>query len=154
MDVKQERISRIYVITIYKSVCNSCSITLLWWRPKTGTTVELLREKKISGVRSIHKSTVLFCFNCRYTQEGIDIDHEDDMDETLGSPQALVSLMDKGSSQSATMLRTSQSDLSSSRQMERKGLLWLLDEETVCSGGNDESFLDRLFAHYGDRGNT
>ncbi|XP_058804263.1 unconventional myosin-XVIIIa isoform X2 [Phymastichus coffea] len=95
--------------------------------------------------------TALVAPKDRYVQEGIDIDHEDDMDEALGSPQALVSLMDKGSSQSATMLRTSQSDLSSSRQMERKGLLWLLDEETVCSGGNDEIFLDRLFAYYGDR---
>lgn len=36
--------------------------------------------------------------------------------------------------------------------MERKGLLWLLDEETVCPGGSDETFLDRLFSHYGDRG--
>lgn len=50
------------------------------------------------------------------------------------------------------MLRTSQSDLSGGRQMERKGLLWLLDEETVCPGGSDETFLDRLFSHYGDRG--
>lgn len=50
------------------------------------------------------------------------------------------------------MLRTSQSDLSGSRQIERKGLLWLLEEETVCPGGSDETFLDRLFSHYGDRG--
>ncbi|OXU31521.1 hypothetical protein TSAR_014275 [Trichomalopsis sarcophagae] len=87
----------------------------------------------------------------RYVQEGIDIDHEDELEEGLGSPQGLVSLLDRGNSQSATMLRTSQSDLSSSRQIERKGLLWLLDEETVCPGGSDESFLDRLFSHYGDR---
>lgn len=89
----------------------------------------------------------------RYVQEGIDVDYEDDYDEDgIGSPQGLVSLLDRGSSQSATMLRTSQSDLSGSRQMERKGLLWLLDEETVCPGGSDETFLDRLFSHYGDRG--
>jgi len=81
------------------------------------------------------------------------VDYEDDYDEDgIGSPQGLVSLLDRGSSQSATMLRTSQSDLSGSRQMERKGLLWLLDEETVCPGGSDETFLDRLFSHYGDRG--
>lgn len=91
-------------------------------------------------------------FHFRYVQEGIDIDHEDEIEEGLGSPQALVSLLDRGNSQSATMLRTSQSDLSSSRQIEKKGLLWLLDEETVCPGGSDESFLDRLFSHYGDRG--
>lgn len=96
-----------------------------------------------------------FFFNSRYVQEGIDVDYEDDCDDDgLASPQALVSLLDRGSSQSATMLRTSQSDLSSIRQMERKGVLWLLDEETVCPGGSDESFMDRLFSHYGDRGNS
>ncbi|XP_066594077.1 unconventional myosin-XVIIIa isoform X2 [Prorops nasuta] len=88
----------------------------------------------------------------RYVQEGIDVDYEDDYDEDgIGSPQALISLMNRGSSQSATMLRTSQSDLSGSRQLERKGLLWILDEEAVCPGGSDESFLDRLFSMYGDR---
>ncbi|KAL2734130.1 unconventional myosin-XVIIIa isoform X4 [Vespula squamosa] len=96
--------------------------------------------------------TTLVAPKDRYVQEGIDVDYEDDYDEDgVGSPQGLVSLLDRGSSQSATMLRTSQSDLSGSRQMERKGLLWLLDEETVCPGGSDETFLDRLFSYYGDR---
>lgn len=96
----------------------------------------------------------MFFMVCRYAQEGIDVDYEDVEydDDGIGSPQALVSLLDRGNSQSATMLRTSQSDLSSSRQTERKGLLWLLDEEAVCQGGNDETFLDRLFLHYSDRG--
>ena len=89
----------------------------------------------------------------RYVQEGIEVDYEDDCDDDgLGSPQSIVSLLDRGNSQSATMLRTSQSDLNSNRQIERKGILWLLDEETVCPGGSDESFLERLFSHYGDRG--
>lgn len=90
----------------------------------------------------------------RYSQEGIDVDYEDldSDDDNVGSPQALVSLLDRGNSQSATMLRTSQSDLSSSRQCERKGLLWLLDEESVMPSGCDESFLDRLFSLYNDRG--
>lgn len=97
--------------------------------------------------------TTLVAPKDRYVQEAIDVDYEDDYDEDgVGSPQGLVSLLDRGSSQSATMLRTSQSDLSGSRQMERKGLLWLLDEETVCPGGSDETFLDRLFSYYGDRG--
>ncbi|XP_063988212.1 unconventional myosin-XVIIIa isoform X1 [Diachasmimorpha longicaudata] len=92
--------------------------------------------------------TALVAPKDRYAQEGIDVDYEEDYDEDcIGSPQALVSLLDRGQ-QSATMLRTSQSDL---RQTERKGLLWLLDEEAVCSGGSDEAFLDRLFSHYGDR---
>lgn len=52
------------------------------------------------------------------------------------------------------MLRASQNDLSSSRQTERRGLLWLLDEEAASAGGSDEAFLERLFSHYGDRGDT
>ncbi|KAI4494455.1 hypothetical protein M0802_008947 [Mischocyttarus mexicanus] len=96
--------------------------------------------------------TTLVAPKDRYVQESIDVDYEDSYDEDgIGSPQSLVSLLDRASSQSATMLRTSQSDLSGSRQMERKGLLWLLDEETVCPGGSDETFLDRLFSYYGDR---
>ncbi|XP_048267642.1 unconventional myosin-XVIIIa isoform X7 [Bombus terrestris] len=96
--------------------------------------------------------TTLVAPKDRYVQEGIDVDYEDDCDEDgIGSPQGLISLLDRGSSQGATMLRTSQSDLSGSRQIERKGLLWLLEEETVCPGGSDETFLDRLFSHYGDR---
>ncbi|KAI4495079.1 hypothetical protein M0804_001280 [Polistes exclamans] len=96
--------------------------------------------------------TTLVAPKDRYVQESIDVDYEVDYEEDgIGSPQSLVSLLDRASSQSATMLRTSQSDLSASRQMERKGLLWLLDEETVCPGGSDETFLDRLFSYYGDR---
>ncbi|XP_076627599.1 unconventional myosin-XVIIIa isoform X2 [Colletes latitarsis] len=96
--------------------------------------------------------TTLMAPKDRYVQEGIDVDYEDEYDEVgIGSPQGMVSLLDRGSSQGATMLRTSQNDLTGSRQIERKGLLWLLDEETVCSGGSDETFLDRLFSHYGDR---
>ncbi|XP_076647208.1 unconventional myosin-XVIIIa isoform X1 [Halictus rubicundus] len=96
--------------------------------------------------------TTLVAPRDRYIQEGIDVDYEDDCDENgIGTPQGLISLLDRGNSQGATMLRTSQNDLSGSRQMERKGLLWLLDEEAVCPGGSDETFLDRLFSHYGDR---
>lgn len=34
---------------------------------------------------------------------------------------------------------------------DRRGLLWLLDEEAIYPGSSDESFLERLFTHYGDR---
>jgi Myosin heavy chain len=47
------------------------------------------------------------------------------------------------------MVRTSQTDL---READRRGLLWLLDEEAVYPAASDEGFLERLFAHYGDRG--
>ncbi|XP_050457787.1 unconventional myosin-XVIIIa-like isoform X1 [Cataglyphis hispanica] len=120
---------------------------------QTGATFEDLCHNYLQErLQLLFHHTTLIAPKDRYVQEGIDVDYEDDYDEDgIGSPQGLVSLLDRGSSQSATMLRTSQSDLSSSRQMERKGLLWLLDEETVCPGGSDETFLDRLFSHYGDR---
>ncbi|KAL6267616.1 hypothetical protein P5V15_000691 [Pogonomyrmex californicus] len=120
---------------------------------QTGATFEDLCHNYLQErLQLLFHHTTLVAPKDRYVQEGIDVDYEDDYDEEgIGSPQGLVSLLDRGSSQSATMLRTSQSDLSGSRQMERKGLLWLLDEETVCPGGSDETFLDRLFSHYGDR---
>ncbi|KAJ8678757.1 hypothetical protein QAD02_014544, partial [Eretmocerus hayati] len=119
---------------------------------QTGATFEDLCHNYLQErLQLLFYHSTLVAPKDRYVQEGIDIDHEDEMDEGLGSPQGLVSLLDRGNSQSATMLRTSQSDLSNSRQLDRKGLLWLLDEETVCPGGSDESFLDRLFTHYGDR---
>ncbi|XP_070161232.1 unconventional myosin-XVIIIa isoform X1 [Polyergus mexicanus] len=120
---------------------------------QTGATFEDLCHNYLQErLQLLFHHTTLIAPKDRYVQEGIDVDYEDDYDEDgIGSPQGLVSLLDRGSSQSATMLRTSQSDLSGSRQMERKGLLWLLDEETVCPGGSDETFLDRLFSHYGDR---
>ncbi|XP_011153529.2 unconventional myosin-XVIIIa isoform X2 [Harpegnathos saltator] len=120
---------------------------------QTGASFEDLCHNYLQErLQLLFHHTTLVAPKDRYVQEGIDVDYEDDYDEDgIGSPQGLVSLLDRGSSQSATMLRTSQSDLSGGRQIERKGLLWLLDEETVCPGGSDETFLDRLFSHYGDR---
>jgi hypothetical protein len=37
------------------------------------------------------------------------------------------------------------------RSQEKRGLLWLLDEESVFPGATDESFLERVFVHYTDR---
>ncbi|XP_057317882.1 unconventional myosin-XVIIIa isoform X3 [Microplitis mediator] len=89
----------------------------------------------------------------RYVQEGINIEHDEDYDEEsgVGSPQDLISLVDRGQQNTATMIRSSQNDLTGRFQGEKKGLLWLLDEEAVCAGGSDESFMDRLFSLYGDR---
>lgn len=47
-----------------------------------------------------------------------------------------------------SIIRSSQNDL---RNCDRRGLLWLLDEEALYPGSTDESFLERLFSHYGDR---
>lgn len=58
----------------------------------------------------------------------------------------MVSLLDKQAQN--TVVRTSQTDL---RECDRRGLLWLLDEEAIYPGSNDETFVERIFAHYGDR---
>jgi len=46
-------------------------------------------------------------------------------------------------------IRYSQSDLSSA---DRRGLLWLLDEEAIFPGATDESFVERLLLQYNQRG--
>lgn len=70
-----------------------------------------------------------------------------DVADEIGTPAPLIALIDKASS--SCVVRTSQSDL---RESERRGLLWLLDEEAIFPGASDQSFLHRLYAHYGDRG--
>lgn len=72
------------------------------------------------------------------------------MDETyaeLDSPSQLVSILDK--SPPSGVLKTSQTDL---REVDRRGLLWLLEEETVYPNSSDDTFLERLFHHYGTKG--
>lgn len=74
------------------------------------------------------------------------------VDETyteLNSPSQLVSILDK--SPPSGVLKTSQTDL---REVDRRGLLWLLEEETVYPNSSDETFLERLFQHYGTKGCT
>ena len=36
------------------------------------------------------------------------------------------------------------------RDTDQKGILWLLDEESIFPGATDESFMERLYIHYGD----
>lgn len=79
----------------------------------------------------------------RYAQEMIEIDSEG-FNESFPGP--LVSLIDR--SPQSHVVRTSQRDL---READRRGLLWLLDEESIYPNSNDDSFLERLFTHYGDR---
>ncbi|EFN88578.1 Myosin-XVIIIa [Harpegnathos saltator] len=116
---------------------------------QTGASFEDLCHNYLQErLQLLFHHTTLVAPKDRYVQEGIDVDYEDDYDEDgIGSPQGLVSLLDRGSSQSATMLRTSQSDLSGGRQIERKGLLWLLDEETMLlrkAPGNNQFVLQHL----------
>ncbi|XP_055375472.1 unconventional myosin-XVIIIa isoform X4 [Condylostylus longicornis] len=79
----------------------------------------------------------------RYSQEMVEIESEG-LPETHPGP--LVSLIDKAPQNH--VVRTSQRDL---REQDRRGLLWLLDEESMYPNSNDDTFLERLFSHYGDR---
>ncbi|KAF2362555.1 Myosin head motor domain [Trinorchestia longiramus] len=79
----------------------------------------------------------------RYAQEHIECG---DVSEALGTPAPLIALIDKPATNS--VVRTSQQDL---READRRGLLWLLDEEAIFPGATDQSFLERLFAHYAER---
>ncbi|XP_044261051.1 unconventional myosin-XVIIIa isoform X2 [Tribolium madens] len=80
----------------------------------------------------------------RYMQENIECVYDEN--ENLINPIPLVNLMDKAAQNS--VVRTSQTDL---HEGDRRGLLWLLDEEAIYPGSTDDSFLERLFTHYGDR---
>ncbi|KAK6192213.1 hypothetical protein SNE40_003722 [Patella caerulea] len=77
----------------------------------------------------------------RYAQEDI----ECDFDFVTTSPAAMVSLFDKSPQQS--LLRSSNQDL---RDAEKKGLLWILDEEAIYPGATEDSFMERFFSHHGE----
>lgn len=79
----------------------------------------------------------------KFLQEQIDCELGDLSD--LPTPAPLVSLIDKQAG-----VRASQSDLASA---ERRGLLWLLDEEAIFPGASDESFVERLLLQFNQRGN-
>ncbi|CAK1590135.1 unnamed protein product [Parnassius mnemosyne] len=76
----------------------------------------------------------------RYAQEGITLD--DGSEEV--NPGPMVELLDKSPQNS--IVRSSQADL---RDCDRRGLLWLLDEESMYPGSSDDSFLERVLSHYG-----
>ncbi|XP_064613479.1 LOW QUALITY PROTEIN: unconventional myosin-XVIIIa-like [Liolophura sinensis] len=79
----------------------------------------------------------------RYSQENIECDFE----FVTSSPQAMVSLIDKHPAQ--TLVRGTGGD--HSKDIEKKGLLWLLDEEAIFPGASDDSFMERLFTHHGEQ---
>ncbi|XP_075983921.1 myosin heavy chain-like isoform X2 [Anticarsia gemmatalis] len=82
----------------------------------------------------------------RYAQEGIQLDdgaEEDWLSETV-NPGPMVELLDKAPQN--TIVRSSQADL---RECDRRGLLWLLDEESMYPGSSDDTFLERVMSHYG-----
>ena len=70
----------------------------------------------------------------RYEAEQVDVGELAELGE-LTSPAPLLQLIDKQS-----VMRSSQADLS---QTDRRGLLWLLDEESIFPG----FYLSYLFLH-------
>ncbi|XP_065090928.1 unconventional myosin-XVIIIa isoform X2 [Ochlerotatus camptorhynchus] len=79
----------------------------------------------------------------RYAQELVELD-AGIMHET--NPTPLVNLLDKAPQNH--VVRTSQNNL---RDQDKRGLLWMLDEEVMYPNASDDTFLERLFSSNADR---
>ncbi|XP_037947751.1 unconventional myosin-XVIIIa isoform X2 [Teleopsis dalmanni] len=111
---------------------------------QSGATLSDLRHNYLQErLQLLFHHTTLVAPRDRYAQELVEIDTEG-MPES--NPGPLVSLIDKAPQNH--VVRSSQRDL---REHDRRGLLWLLDEESMYPNSNDDTFLERLFSHYGDR---
>ncbi|KAH8417188.1 hypothetical protein KR222_005934, partial [Zaprionus bogoriensis] len=109
-----------------------------------GATLADLRHNYLQErLQMLFHHTTLVAPRDRYAQELVEIemDHASDC-----HPGPLISLIDKAPQNH--VVRSSQRDL---REHDRRGLLWLLDEEAIYPNANDDTFLERLFSHYGDR---
>lgn len=81
----------------------------------------------------------------RYAQEHIDIT-VDNGEEEMASPEPLVQMLDK--SPQGAVARASATNL---RDVDRRGFLWLLDDEALVSTTSEDELLDKLSAMYNDR---
>lgn len=86
-----------------------------------------------------------------FPQENIDCDMGEEDAEGPEGAGPLVGMIDRPPA-AAAMMRSSQTDLRRGAEAERRGLLWLLEEEANQLGASDASFIDRLFSNYSDRG--
>ena len=83
----------------------------------------------------------------RYAQERIEITLDGELNEESSSPEPLVDMLDR-SPQSA-VARASTTNL---RDIDRRGFLWLLDDEALVSqSSSEEELLDKFSAMYQDR---
>ncbi|XP_017968375.1 unconventional myosin-XVIIIa isoform X6 [Drosophila navojoa] len=111
---------------------------------QVGATLADLRHNYLQErLQMLFHHTTLVAPRDRYAQELVEIemDHASEC-----HPGPLISLIDKAPQNH--VVRSSQRDL---REHDRRGLLWLLDEEAIYPNSNDDTFLERLFSHYGDR---
>ncbi|XP_072934275.1 unconventional myosin-XVIIIa [Epargyreus clarus] len=107
---------------------------------------KLLSNYLQERLQAVFHDAMLVAPRERYAQEGIALDdgtEEDWLSETV-NPGPMVDLLDK--SPQNTIVRSSQADL---RDCDRRGLLWLLDEESMYPGSSDDTFLERVMTHYG-----
>ncbi|XP_028173935.1 unconventional myosin-XVIIIa-like [Ostrinia furnacalis] len=107
---------------------------------------KLLSNYLQERLQAVFHDAMLVAPRERYAQEGITLDdgaEEDWLSETV-NPGPMVELLDK--SPQNTIVRSSQADL---RDCDRRGLLWLLDEESMYPGSSDDTFLERVMTHYG-----
>ncbi|CAH0713656.1 unnamed protein product, partial [Brenthis ino] len=107
---------------------------------------KLLSNYLQERLQAVFHEALLVAPRERYAQEGITLDdgsEEDWLSETV-NPGPMVDLLDKAPQNS--IVRSSQADL---RDCDRRGLLWLLDEESMYPGSSDDTFLERVMAHYG-----
>ncbi|KAL0867890.1 hypothetical protein ABMA27_008575 [Loxostege sticticalis] len=107
---------------------------------------KLLSNYLQERLQAVFHDALLVAPRERYAQEGITLDdgaEEDWLSETV-NPGPMVELLDKAPQN--TIVRSSQADL---RECDRRGLLWLLDEESMYPGSSDDTFLERVMTHYG-----
>ncbi|XP_078680544.1 unconventional myosin-XVIIIa-like isoform X5 [Branchiostoma floridae x Branchiostoma belcheri] len=83
----------------------------------------------------------------RYAQENIDCSFE----TVTSTPAPMVAVIDKPGQQG---LDWDQDELSrtnlDTQALDHKGLLWILEEESLMPGATEESFLQRVYSCYGD----
>lgn len=116
-------------------------------RQAGATFQDLCHNYLAERLQLLFHHTELVAPKTRYQQENVEVvlDEEHENDDLI-NPGPLVCLLDKAAQNG--VVRTSQTDL---HEADRRGLLWLLDEEAMYPGSTDDSFLERLFQHYGDR---
>merc|ERR1719192_2731466 len=111
-------------------------------RPAGASFEELCHNYSQERLQQMFHDRTITALKEKYEAEEISLPDLDYLAE-LATPQPLVKLIDKQS-----IARASQADLA---QTDKRGLLWLLDEEAIFPGSSDESFVERLLIQYSDR---
>ncbi|XP_054715395.1 unconventional myosin-XVIIIa-like [Uloborus diversus] len=95
-------------------------------------------------LQSLYYDTTFLTQQERYLQENIEWNKEE---FHISNPAPLIDVIDHTPQQGA--VRASTADL---REIGKRGLLWLLDEESLFPGASEKSFLDKVFTNYSGKG--